>query len=296
MPQNSLNMFRLDQIGSSLSSEKPSQTGAARHLARHSVELNMLYGGDKNHETSVSSGRPVPLQSSYSTNDLPTVKGNGFNAAVTPPKTHAEQFHQHNANLGRIPPSAVNSRSAKESPEREEPKLHNGQVPQSALQASAAPFGPQMTSAASPANVTGSVMPSAMPTFQNPFYPYNLQAYMANPVQVNGAQLTNYNPQTPYAAYGTYGNYRFPESPARNANSRRSGDSDASQLSRFSNLPLEHYQGDLYSLCKDQHGCRFLQRKLEERNPEHVQMIFNETHMHVVELMTGLLTHYPVLS
>jgi hypothetical protein len=31
-----------------------------------------------------------------------------------------------------------------------------------------------------------------------------------------------------------------------------------------------------------------LQRKLEERTPEHVQMIFSETHVHVVELMTGL--------
>jgi hypothetical protein len=31
-----------------------------------------------------------------------------------------------------------------------------------------------------------------------------------------------------------------------------------------------------------------LQRKLEERNAEHVQMIFDETQLHVVELMTGL--------
>jgi hypothetical protein len=46
-------------------------------------------------------------------------------------------------------------------------------------------------------------------------------------------------------------------------------------------------QGQLYELCKDQHGCRFLQRKLEERDATHIQMIFEETKDHVVELMIG---------
>jgi hypothetical protein len=182
----------------------------------------------------------------------------------------------------------VNSRSAKESPEREEPKLPNGHIPQSGLQASAAPFGPQMTSAASPPTLAGQATPNGVPNFPNPFYNYNLQAYMNNPIQVNGGQLQNYNAHAQYPGYGPYGNFRFPESPLRNASTRRNGEADPSQLSRFSNLPLEQYQGELYSLCKDQHGCRYLQRKLEERNPEHVQMIFSETHMHVVELMTGL--------
>ena len=46
---------------------------------------------------------------------------------------------------------------------------------------------------------------------------------------------------------------------------------------------------DIYTLCKDQHGCRFLQKKLEEKDPENVQIIFEETAPHVVELMTGKL-------
>lgn len=58
--------------------------------------------------------------------------------------------------------------------------------------------------------------------------------------------------------------------------------------SRFTNVKLEQVQGDIYTLCKDQHGCRYLQKKLEERNPEHVHMIFLETNQHVVELMTGM--------
>lgn len=42
----------------------------------------------------------------------------------------------------------------------------------------------------------------------------------------------------------------------------------------------------------DQHGCRFLQKKLEERNPESVQIIFEETNMHVVELMMDPFGNY----
>lgn len=64
--------------------------------------------------------------------------------------------------------------------------------------------------------------------------------------------------------------------------------------SRFTNVKLEQVQGDIYTLCKDQHGCRYLQKKLEERNPEYVHMIFLETNQHVVELMTGMWTSNPL--
>lgn len=59
------------------------------------------------------------------------------------------------------------------------------------------------------------------------------------------------------------------------------------ETARFANVQLEQLQGEIYGLCKDQHGCRYLQKKLEERNPEHIQIIFLETNQHVVELMTG---------
>lgn len=65
---------------------------------------------------------------------------------------------------------------------------------------------------------------------------------------------------------------------------------EADQLAdstRYANFKLENMQGQIYELCKDQHGCRFLQRKLEDHDPEHVDMIFEETKEHVVELMTG---------
>lgn len=57
-------------------------------------------------------------------------------------------------------------------------------------------------------------------------------------------------------------------------------------------MPLEHFQGQLLSLCTDQHGCRYLQRKLEERIPENVHMIFVETNRNVVDLMTDPFGNY----
>jgi hypothetical protein len=44
------------------------------------------------------------------------------------------------------------------------------------------------------------------------------------------------------------------------------------------------------SLCKDQHGCRFLQRKLEEGKPEHRDMIYTEIFPVFADLMTGAST------
>lgn len=53
---------------------------------------------------------------------------------------------------------------------------------------------------------------------------------------------------------------------------------------------IEQVIGHIYSLCKDQHGCRFLQKKLEDRDSMIVEIIFNEVYDHMTELMIG--THY----
>lgn len=58
-------------------------------------------------------------------------------------------------------------------------------------------------------------------------------------------------------------------------------------VNRFAGMRLEDLQGEIPSLCKDQHGCRYLQKKLEEGVPEHRDMIFRETFGHFPELMTG---------
>lgn len=63
-------------------------------------------------------------------------------------------------------------------------------------------------------------------------------------------------------------------------------------MNRFANLSLEQIGGEIYALCKDQHGCRFLQKKLEDRIPEQVHMIWLETNQHVIELMTDPFGNY----
>jgi hypothetical protein len=63
-------------------------------------------------------------------------------------------------------------------------------------------------------------------------------------------------------------------------------------MNRYINLPLEQVGGTIYELCKDQHGCRYLQKQLENRIPEQVHMIWVETNQHVVELMTDPFGNY----
>jgi Pumilio-family RNA binding repeat len=58
-------------------------------------------------------------------------------------------------------------------------------------------------------------------------------------------------------------------------------------VNRFAGTRLEDLAGEIPSLCKDQHGCRYLQKKLEEGVPEHRDMIFRETFGHFADLMTG---------
>lgn len=84
---------------------------------------------------------------------------------------------------------------------------------------------------------------------------------------------------------------------------RRKGDDAA----KYANAKLEDFTGDIYSLCKDQHGCRFLQKQLdldrELANSDGrgsdalasdvaATMIFNEIYLKIVELMTDPFGNY----
>ncbi|CAB5215643.1 unnamed protein product [Rhizophagus irregularis] len=70
---------------------------------------------------------------------------------------------------------------------------------------------------------------------------------------------------------------------------RMSGDLE---VNRFAGIMLEDLVGEIYSFCKDQHGCRYLQKKLEEKNEQYIGMIFNEVFSHFVELMTDPFGNY----
>ncbi|THY35428.1 ARM repeat-containing protein [Aureobasidium pullulans] len=65
-----------------------------------------------------------------------------------------------------------------------------------------------------------------------------------------------------------------------------------SDNSRYLNVDLQDVVGEIYGLCKDQHGCRYLQKKLEEGNAENIRLIFEETNPHMIELMTDPFGNY----
>lgn len=61
---------------------------------------------------------------------------------------------------------------------------------------------------------------------------------------------------------------------------------------KYVNCKLEDFSGDIYSLCKDQHGCRFLQRQLDENSDVSATLIFNEIYLKIVDLMTDPFGNY----
>ena len=278
---------------------------------------------------------PPRLQSSFSANDIPTVKSTA-GPTMNNANNHAQQhFHNHNASMGRIPAGMMTARHTREL-SNESNAINREQAPyqslQSALQASAAPFGPSTTAAtplASAASVTSSTPATAMNSYNgffpntsyNPPAPYNSAANNYSMLSANMQQMNmngvngsgmyaqqNFNGYPAPAAYNLASQPR--DSQARVMQNRRQLDSEGSfalasslnlelhtnsiliAMARYQNVTLDSFRGQIYELCKDQHGCRYLQRKLEERIPEQVHMIWLETNQHVIELMTDPFGNY----
>lgn len=86
-----------------------------------------------------------------------------------------------------------------------------------------------------------------------------------------------------------------PANASNGATSRRNNSNGASSLeevNRFLGVPLEELTGQLGFVCRDQDGCRYLQKMLEEGNPKHVETVFNEIFPSFVELMTDPFGNY----
>lgn len=62
--------------------------------------------------------------------------------------------------------------------------------------------------------------------------------------------------------------------------------------SRFINASLNDFVNEIYYLCKDQHGCRFLQKQLEINGEIAATKIFNEIQLNVIELMIDPFGNY----
>ncbi|KAF5693199.1 hypothetical protein FDENT_2184 [Fusarium denticulatum] len=301
---------------------------------RHSMDLKYISenavetGAIMSPSATPNMATPPKLQSSFSSSEVPTVKSPGTSSLKT--NNHAQQhFHNHNASLGRIPAGAVHRGHSREL-SSENPAVsreqHNYPSIQSALQASAAPFGPSTTAAVQPSAMANPSAGAAAANnnYNNVFYsangygapqgipqggipqvmaqgaPHQPGGYnvnmLANSMQqmnMNGANGSNmYQPQN-YNGYspGPYNQGNQPrDSQARVIQHRRQLDNEA--MSRYQNTPLDSFVGNIYELCKDQHGCRYLQKKLEERNADQVHMIWVETNQHVIELMTDPFGNY----
>jgi hypothetical protein len=117
--------------------------------------------------------------------------------------------------------------------------------------------------------------PHQTPSPQQP--PYSLRYNpMTEPFNVKLASFDNGGLKSP-----------FSKSPLEPEGYDADTASSMSNNNRFAGAKLEDYKGKLYELCKDQNGCRFLQKKLEEPSAN-VTIIYEEIHTHFVELMTGM--------
>lgn len=140
-----------------------------------------------------------------------------------------------------------------------------------------------------------------------------------------GGPMSNLHVNNRRGFSGNFGNGNGNNSNNGNGNSnngpqggRRRGD----DVSRFLNATIDDFKGQIYSLCKDQHGCRFLQRQLDiydvqKNHKENVKLasdnsngngngnnhknksenyaatlIFNEINNNIVELMTDQFGNY----
>lgn len=267
--------------------------------------------------------------SSYSTNDLPTMKSiegdeqsvNGGVSVVSPPLqsvslTSGHASPEQNASFQTRFNTNPQSQDFAQPPKDVSQEHFN--LPQSVLQASAAPFGPGMHNHN---QVPGFISPTISPYAPQPAayyggYGVQMMTNGFNQMSVaatNGfgnANANSFNSQGQWSAqvpgpyphaplnhrqgfpttgFTPHGSGRF-DSTRANPNQRRQAAEEAQ--AKFQSIQIDQLVGEIYSLCKDQHGCRFLQRKLEERDEETVRTIFQEVHTHMVDLMVDPFGNY----
>jgi hypothetical protein len=241
-PSASQASLPLNTNGSTAHSNGPESPISVRPSYRHSLDLKSFDGQESfAHITSPSKhvpATPPKLQSSYSANDVPTMRTttNGISNVNATPNSHAQQhLHNHNASLGRIPPNAMNNRLSRELSAGDAATLReaqNGgyQSISSALQASAPPFGPSLTQGMSQPQV-----PAAMTSLtQNSgayYNNYNMQL-MTMGMQNMGIGQPMYSPHNPYVNYGMYPPQTgVRDSQARVIQQRRQNDGEGTSFS-----------------------------------------------------------------
>ena len=245
--QQSLPMNSIQGNGSASASQSngPESPNSVHSSHRHSLDMKFLNDGPQDSYSQVSSpskhtqATPPKLQSSFSANDVPTMRSttNGISSVNATPNSHAQQhLHNHNASLGRIPPNAMNNRLSREMSSGDGATMRDSQNGggfqsiQSALHASAPPFGPSLTQGMS----QGQISPAMTAPTSQQQYPlggyynnnYNMQMMTMG---MHNMQIGSpvYPPQNPYAAYPNMYPQNTPrDSQARVIQQRRQNDGD----------------------------------------------------------------------
>lgn len=121
LPVNTVQQLTSQNGGTANGSSNNDSPISVRPSYRHSLDLK--YYGETQPDQQITSptklvqANPPKLQSSYSANDVPTMKtaSNGIGTISTTSNSHAQQhFHNHNASLGRIPQNAINNRQSRD--------------------------------------------------------------------------------------------------------------------------------------------------------------------------------------
>ena len=76
------------------------------------------------------------------------------------------------------------------------------------------------------------------------------------------------------------------------ANMRNKRSDADREFNRFSGVRIEDLASEILLLSKDQHGCRYLQKVLEDGDPAHRDLIFREIFGHLPELMVDPFGNY----
>ncbi|KAI5852319.1 armadillo-type protein [Tricharina praecox] len=205
-------------------------------------------------------GTMPKLQPSFSTSDIPTMRA-----------ASSSSNNMQNNTFGRGPIDR---------------QRHSRELSVTAANNSATMFGPPLSAGMvhMPVIPNTGMAPLPSPGLYGAYGHINLQSISAAPV----FHTTPYGP--PYPLYKQAG--AVPDSPHQMQGRNMQKRGSEGEVNRFANVKLETLVNEIYTLCKDQHGCRYLQKKLEEGNPQYVEMIFKETHSHVIELMTDPFGNY----
>lgn len=93
------------------------------------------------------------------------------------------------------------------------------------------------------------------------------------------SQFLNPNPMDP----------RFPTKALTPAAKKSTADEEAN---RYLNVNIEDLVGQYYPMCKDQYGCRYLQKQIEESPEKALSYVFQDIFDHLAELMTDPFGNY----